>query len=400
MLSIKNKISRELKNELDNNDYKYYRVILHYKSLEENIENKIKSYKSKFIHSIPSISCITAYLNPHAIDRLAEYPSIDYITIDKYAYLCGSGVLSSNGIVFTNKCNFTGKGIGIGIVDTGVYPHADLINKQNKIKKFADIVNGIKYPYDDNGHGTFISGIIAGSGSLSKNMYKGIAENSHLYCIKAFNAIGKAFISDTLYAIDKLINESSEYNIKVICLPFETTDNDTFILSLFDSLFKAAWDKNISVVVPAGQNGSIQCSIKGISTLENCITAGGLDTTSRTELYKYSSGGPFKKLEKPDLSAACVNICSLNTDINYKSERNGMKVYPEPLIKPYTCFTGTSCAAAYIAGVCSLLYESKPLINCRDVISLLKVSCRLLDIPKWFQGAGEIDFNKLFSSKE
>lgn len=54
MLSIKNKISRELKNELDNNDYKYYRVILHYKSLEENIENKIKSYKSKFIHSIPS----------------------------------------------------------------------------------------------------------------------------------------------------------------------------------------------------------------------------------------------------------------------------------------------------------------------------------------------------------
>ena len=398
MLSIKNKISHELKNELNDNNYSCYRVILHYKSPAENIDKKIASYKNALIHSIPSINCIAACLNPRAINRLTEYPSVDYITTDKYAYLCGSSVLSSNGIMFTNKCRFTGKGIGIGIVDTGVYPHPDLISKQNKIKKFEDIINEIRYPYDDNGHGTFVSGIIAGNGSLSKNMYKGIAESSHLYCIKAFNGIGKAFISDTLYAIDKLIEDSNEYNIKVICLPFETADNDAFILSLFNSLFKTAWDKNISVVVPAGQNGNEECSIRGISTLPNCITAGGLDTSSHMRPYKYSSGGPFKKLEKPDLSAACVNICSLNADINYISQRNGMKVYPQPLAKPYTCFTGTSCAAAYIAGICSLLYESKPDISCRDVISLLKTSCMIIDIPKWLQGAGEVDFNKLFSS--
>ena len=70
----------------------------------------------------------------------------------------------------------TGKGIGIGIIDSGVYPHCDLLNPSNRIKKFVDIVNNLNYPYDDNGHGTFMSGLICGSGYGSKGMYKGVAK--------------------------------------------------------------------------------------------------------------------------------------------------------------------------------------------------------------------------------
>lgn len=396
MLSYKNKLNSELRHALENKNYKNYRVIIHCKTMPEDIEKKVKSYKCDIYHFIPSINILCANLSPKVIDRLLEYPHVDYIGFDNTAYLCGTSVLTSNGVFYQEKYKLTGKGVGIGLVDSGVYPHGDLLIPNNKIKKFVDIINGCKYPYDDNGHGTFMAGIISGSGYLSKNMYRGTAENSHLYVIKAFNSLGRAYVSDTLYSIDTLLNESIELNIKVICLPFELTYNNAFELSLYASLFKKAVNKNITIVVPTGHEGNIECSLKGISTLENCITVGGIDTTSPIpKPYKYSSAGPFGKLEKPDLCAACVDICSLNCNTNFISERNSMKIYPQPLEKSYTNYSGTSCAAAYIAGVCALLYENKPDLTFKDVVSLLKVSCKLLEMSKWLQGAGTVDLVKL-----
>ncbi|AKN33083.1 peptidase [Clostridium carboxidivorans P7] len=399
MFSIKNKLDKNLKIAIANKHYKSYRIIIHCKSLPEVIEKKIRTYKGNLIHFIPYINCISTILSSNAIERIIEYPEVDYVTFDDYALLCGNDIASSNKISFQKKYKLTGKNIGIGLVDSGVYPHADLLTPNNKIKKFTDLLNNYNYPYDDNGHGTFMSGIISGSGYLSKGVYRGIAENSHLYCIKAFNSLGKGYISDILFSIATIISECGEYNIKVICLPFELISNDYFKLSLFEQLFKIASNNyNLTIVVPSGNNGNSECSISGIATLDNCITVGGIDTTKHDfKPYKYSSSGPFSKLEKPDTCAAAVNICSLNTNKNYISERNGSKIYPQSLETPYTCYTGTSCAAAYISGICALLYESNPNLTFKDLISLIKTCCNLLEIPKWLQGAGILDLDRLFS---
>lgn len=47
-----------------------------------------------------------------------------------------------------------GEGVGVAVLDTGVYPHPDLTYGKNRIVAFYDVVNGRRYPYDDNGHGT------------------------------------------------------------------------------------------------------------------------------------------------------------------------------------------------------------------------------------------------------
>ena len=240
-----------------------------------------------------------------------------------------------------------------------------------------------------------MSGLICGRGTASKGMYRGIAENSHIYSIKAFNNIGKAYISDIFFALETLIKESKEYNIKVICLPFEIIDCNYFILSLFSKLFDLAILNGITVVVPSGHNGNSEYSIRGIATLQNCITVAGLDTTGAKKPYTNSSSGPCGKLEKPDLAAACVEICSLNSNTNYISEKNGIKLYTHTLEKPYTTYTGTSCAAAYLAGVCALLYENDPQLDFKNLLALLKMSCNLLDMPKGIQGAGVVDLKKL-----
>jgi serine protease AprX len=395
MFSFKDKLDPVLKDCINNNSYKNYRVIVECRSIRENIENKIKTYKGQFIHSIPLINCFSADITPHAIERLIEYPEVSHICLDDYALLCGSSVLAANGTKFQEKYKLTGKGIGIGIIDSGVYPHQDLIKGDNRIKYFLDVINNYKYPYDDNGHGTFISGIICGNGNLSKGLYRGIAEESNIYSVKAFNSIGRGFISDILFSLNALIEESQISNIKVICLPFELMDYNLFTKTLFYKLFNECVKLGITVVVPAGNNGNSESSIRGIATLSNCITVGGIDTRREVGAYELSSSGPFGKIQKPDLAAACVDICSLNSDIFYIPERNKVKLYPKTLDKPYTYFSGTSCAAAYISGVCALLYENKPDIGFNDILSLLKISCHMREISTKIQGAGMLDLNVL-----
>jgi len=395
MFSFKNKLDPSLRNSLLNSLYDTYRVIIHCKSLETKTVNKIKSLKCDILRHIPSINCICAILTSSAIDRLLEYPQVTYITFDSYAHLCGSSIMASNGVSFQSNYDLTGNGIGVGIIDSGVYPHCDLLNPSNRIKKFVDLVNNIKYPYDDNGHGTFMSGLICGSGYGSKGMYRGVAKNSHLYMIKSFDKLGKGFISDILFSLETLIDEANDYNIKIICLPFETLETNKFVLSLFSKLFDLAVLKNLVVIVPSGSNKSVKNSIRGLATLSNCITVGGYDSTSNPEIYEYSSCGPFQKLDKPNIIAACVDICSLITDIKFISEKNGTKLYPRGITNLYTTYTGTSCSAAFISGICALLYENNKDLCFKDTLALLKVSSNLINFPKYMQGAGIIDLERL-----
>jgi len=392
MFSLRNKLSPNLNIAVANKYYKNYRVIIHCKNMCDKISNKILSYKGLVIRYIPSIQCISAYISSHIIERLLEYPQVDYITFDDFSLLCGSSVLAANGLHQRSSNKFTGKGVTLGVVDSGVYPHPDLTNPQNKIVKFLDLINDLKYPYDDNGHGTFISGLICGNGYRSKGMYKGIAEDSKIYMIKAFNKIGKGYISDVLFAIDTLLLEAEENNLRILCLPFELVDNDYFILNLFSDLFEIAINKNIIIVVPTGHNGATEGSMRGIATLKNCITVNGLDTRSNIiKPCSFASLGPAGKYEKPDLSAACEDICSLRADVTYISENNGRKLYPKNLDNPYTTYSGTSCSAAYIAGVCALYLESNNKLVFKDLQSLLSISCKVHDMSRYNQGAGTVD---------
>ena len=45
----------------------------------------------------------------------------------------------------------TGKGVGVAILDTGVFLHPDL---ENCVYGFRDFLKKKQQPYDDNGHGT------------------------------------------------------------------------------------------------------------------------------------------------------------------------------------------------------------------------------------------------------
>lgn len=395
MFSFNKKIDSDLKALIEINSGKNYRVLIKYRNFPDTLQKKISSYRGTFICLIKDCSLICANINSKAINRLLEYPEVQYICLDRYLFLCGTSISTANKIRLTNKSNLSGRGVGIGIIDSGVYPHKDLTLPENRIGTFLDLINSLSYPYDDNGHGSCTCGIIAGNGEASNGAYKGIAPGCTLHVVKSFDKLGKGYASNILMALAYLIENSSKYNIKVICLPFEQLNFNLFIYRAFDKLFIKAKSLGIICVLPSGSNKNDEGTITGLALNPNCITVSGVNTLSTISSYEYSSCGGSKKDTKPDFTAACVDIVSLNSNTSYYSERNNTKVYAPKLDTSYKSFTGTSIAAAYVAGVCVLLYENNPRLSYDDILSLLKLSSESLNLDKYQQGAGKININNV-----
>ncbi len=76
--------------------------------------------------------------------------------------------------------------------DTGIGRHPDLTMPGTGLQAFVDIVNHRKDYYDDNGHGTHITGIIAGKRpGQSKENTRESHLDSHFIMIKVLNQKGE-----------------------------------------------------------------------------------------------------------------------------------------------------------------------------------------------------------------
>ena len=147
------------------------------------------------------------------------------------------------------------KNIGVAVLDTGIYKHIDF---DNRIIAFQDFINNRTLPYDDNGHGTHVSGIIAGSGKASNGRFKGIAPRSQIISVKVLDSYGNGRIDNVIKGANWIINNKELYNIKVANISFGTTANNNVdlenILKLINHV-ENMWHNGIVVVAAAGNNG-------------------------------------------------------------------------------------------------------------------------------------------------
>ena len=86
-----------------------------------------------------------------------------------------------------SDAEYTGKGIGVCVMDTGLFPHIDFAGR---IWVFRDFVRGQKQPYDDNSHGTHVCGIIGGDGTASRGRIRGIAPGCGFIALKVLDGLG------------------------------------------------------------------------------------------------------------------------------------------------------------------------------------------------------------------
>lgn len=289
---------------------------------------------------------------------------------------------------------FKGAGVGIAIIDTGIYPHPDLITPTNRIIAFKDYVNRKAKAYDDNGHGTHVAGDAAGNGISSNGRFRGPAPRANLIGIKVLDKYGEGSLSAVLAGIQFAVNNKKNFNVKVINLSLGAEAVQSYKNDPLCQAVEKAWQAGIIVCAAAGNSGPAAGTIDtpGIDPL---VITVGADNTKRTvpitddSIAGFSGRGPtIDGLTKPDVVAPGVNIISLRApgstlDTSYPGSRNG---------KWYFKLSGTSMATPITAGVAALIVQKNPGLGPAAVKKLLKSTARKIgSYPPNTQGSGLID---------
>ncbi len=334
-------------------------------------------------YELPFIHAIAAEVPAHSIEKIAHHHMIQYINYDAKVFKCMDIASLSIDSDFVNDAGYTGKGIGIAIVDTGVFPHDDLTKPTNRIIAFKDFVNEQSIPYDDDGHGTHVAGIIAGNGYVQER-YKGVAPEANIIAVKALDETGSGNTSDILAALQWIVDNKEIYNIKVVCMSFGSATSSSYRQDPLSQGASALVENSLTAVVAAGNSGPNRRTITSPGTSPAVITVGATDDnrTSSIEddfIAEFSSRGPtLDGFIKPDVVAPGVDIMSLSN----KGPTS------------YASYSGTSMAAPMVAGAVALLYEKYPQLSPVQIKSKLIKSSIVIERNRYAQGAGIINIKR------
>ncbi|MDA8236029.1 MAG: S8 family peptidase [Clostridia bacterium] len=348
--------------------------------------HQVQKMGGKVNRLLPIISGFAAEIPAREIHNLAQLPIISFICHDGKAQAVLDIARPTVRTPSPVHTNLTGLGITIAVLDTGVYPHPDLTQPRSRLLAFKDFVAGRFKPYDDNGHGTHVCGILSGDGGLSKGRYRGIAPGARLVVGKVLDAGASGQFSDIIAGIQWVVRNRQRYGIKILSLSF---GSEAFAPCLQDPLCRAvqkAWENGIIVVAAAGNSGPNPGSINSPGINPNIITVGssddrGTSSPAGDRIAPFSSRGPTIEGEvKPDLVAPGVSITSLNNNLSPS---------------PYITFSGTSMSTPIVSGAIALLLQKRGRLQPLTIKQKLLEATNNLGFPANAQGKGLLDIRKL-----
>lgn len=273
-----------------------------------------------------AVDMAAAELTPAAIAELQQDPRVLYIEEDAIVELQGQmedwGIASSN-IPEAWNSGFTGKGVKISVIDSGISPHEDL-----RIAGGTSTVSYTNSYADDQGHGTHVAGIIGGL----NNGYgvKGVAYNAELYAVKAFDAKGQAYVSDMIEGIDWSVAKGMD----IINLSAGSQTGSTAFKSAVDK----AYASGLLIVAAAGNDGNSTGAGDTVdfpARYPSVIAVGAVDRYSKRA--DFSSTGSTLEVTAP-----------------------GERILSTYTGNQYAYLSGTSMATPYVAGVLALIKQAYP----------------------------------------
>lgn len=248
-----------------------------------------------------------------------------------------------------DEVSLDGTGISVCIVDSGIdLTHPDLSGFN--LAGWRDFISAGTEPYDDNGHGTSMAGILVADGWI-----EGVAPKVDLYVAKALDGINGQGSDETVaQAIDWCV----EQNVNIISLslggapgilpfnPFNGRDSG--------DAANDAIDQGIVVVAAAGNDGGgdDDGDVAHPSSEQMVISVGGV-TLSEGHWSGSSIGDNDGSLfplllprqdphKKPEIVAPAESVPVINNQ------------------NSWSIVDGTSAATVFVTGAIALLLENTP----------------------------------------
>jgi serine protease AprX len=343
----------------------------------------------------------------------------------------------------------SGKGVGIGYLDTGIDGTLEDLKYGTKVKQnvlqplshgvvsdpllglfyqsisdmIADAAPGFIPPiYVENlpttdlesGHGTHGAGCAAGTGAHSGGHYGGVARGAHLVGVNIGDDFGLPLIS-IIAAYDYMMVNQFAHNIRVLNNSWGSGFYSEGVLpeDPINIATRAAHDANMVVVFAAGNGGNVPDAINPYSTMPWTISVAageknglgtpagfssrGIDNGTGTDVAGMPANPNAPPNLRPDITAPGVRITSTHAHapapfMNALSALNDDAHNVPPAFLPYYYSSdGTSFACPHISGVVALMLEANPLLTPDDVVTILRQTATPMPYDQRTVGAGYVD---------
>jgi serine protease AprX len=316
------------------------------------------------------------------------------------------------------NAGYTGKGIDVAVIDSGVVPVPGL-DAAGKVIYGPDLSLESQTPnltnLDTFGHGTFMAGLIAGHdadlsapyASAPTSAYRGIAPDARIVSLKVATADGGADVSQVVAAINWVVQHAHDpgLNIRVINLSYGTNSTQAYSVDPLAYAVEQAWKHGIVVVAAAGntgyQRGNGAPGLADPAYNPFVLAAGASDSrgtaaTSDDAVASFSaSSSGCGSCKNPDVLAPGAHLQGLRVpnswiDVNH----------PEGVIDGrYFRGSGTSEAAAILSGAVALVLQKYPTMSPDLIKRFFQTNgVKLASFDSQAQGWGEICLGKMLSA--
>jgi hypothetical protein len=309
------------------------------------------------------------------------------------------------------KKGYTGEGVDIALIDTGVLP-VEGLDAPGKVVNGPDLSFESQLPnlrhLDSYGHGTHMAGIMAGRDADAEpghyedeDHFVGVAPDARIVSVKVADYHGGTDVSQVLAAIDWVVQHrrDGDLNIRVLNLSFGTDGIQDYRIDPLAYAAEVAWRRGIVVVVAAGNAGYGSAQLNNPAH-DPFVIAVGADNTKATPdprddvVPAWSSTGDGTR--NPDVVAPGQSVSSLRAPGSYIDVRHPEGVVNDRLFKG----SGTSQAAAAVSGAAALILEQRPGATPDQVKRLLMATATPLPNTRPIaQGEGLINLKEALEAR-
>jgi serine protease AprX len=318
------------------------------------------------------------------------------------------------------KTPYTGAGVNVAVIDTGVDSFHPDLPAGTKVKSYAvagdaferePMVIAETPTVDTYGHGTHVSSTIAGLGTASGGRYKGVAPGSRIYSFKT--DVGAFLLDSYILGCFDWILAHPEENIRVSSNSWGGGDGDDYDPdNPINVAFKWLYDAGITVVIAASNSG-------GPDTLNTHATSPWVISvaagTKDLKLASFSSRGRFdptrssdvnwdrRRAQRNDTGVYRPTVTAPGEDIEAAKSTQAVVMADgtDPENPFYTYASGTSMATPHVAGVVALMLEARPALKPQHVIDILEGTADNMPSYEIFEvGMGHADAHEAVQAAE